>query len=104
MPKAGPQLARQGTNRNLGDCQHPQSLPSFKKALEDYDKKYNTLIDYFGVIGPPLDQLYGAIDSAKRNELLQLTPVVLTRVPDIDKPSIGFPSQITDVGSLSLSL
>lgn len=65
--------------------------------MEDYDKKYPTLIDYFGVIGPPMDQLYGAIDSAKRGELLDLNLRVLTRVPDIDKPSIGFPSQIADV-------
>ena len=72
-------------------------LPSFKKALEEYDKKYNTLTDYFGIIGPQLDQLYKAIDSAKDGEFIRLTPVVLTRVPDIDKPSTSFPSSITEV-------
>jgi hypothetical protein len=40
-------------------------LPTFKKALEEYDKKYTTLIDYFGILGPPIDQLYNAIDCAK---------------------------------------
>jgi hypothetical protein len=71
-------------------------LPTFKKALEEYDKKYTTLIDYFGVIGPPIDQIYSAIESAKHNDLLKLTPCVLSRVPEIDKPSIAFPSMITE--------
>ena len=72
-------------------------LPTFKKALEEYDKKYSTLIDYFGIIGPQLDQLYKAIESAKDGEFIKLTPVVLTRVPEIDKPSTSFPSSITEV-------
>lgn len=41
-------------------------LSSFKKALEEYDKKYATLIDYFGVIGPPLHEIYAAIEAAKK--------------------------------------
>jgi hypothetical protein len=80
-------MKRLGTTRSLLDSE----TAAFKKALEDYDRRYATLIDYFGIIGPSLDQLYGAIDSAKQGELLDLTPRVLTRVPEIDKPSIGFP-------------
>ena len=72
-------------------------MPSFKKALEEYDKKYSTLIDYFGIIGPKIDQLYQAIEKAKTGESIKLTPVVLTRVPEIDKPSTSFSSSITEV-------
>jgi hypothetical protein len=64
--------------------------------LEEYDKKYTTLIDYFGVIGPPIDQLYSCIEGAKAGHLLKITPQVLSRVPEIDKPSIAFPGQITE--------
>jgi hypothetical protein len=39
--------------------------PNFKKALEEYDKKYTTLIDYFGIIGPTMDQILRAIEAAK---------------------------------------
>jgi len=34
------------------------TLPTFKKALEEYDKKYTSLIDYFGIIGPQIDVVY----------------------------------------------
>lgn len=72
-------------------------LSSFKKALEEYDKKYATLIDYFGVIGPPIHEIYAAIEAAKNGQKTKLSPHVLTRVPEIDKPSISFPGQIADV-------
>lgn len=42
------------------------STTTFKKALEEYDKKYITLIDYFGIIGPPINQIYGAIEAANQ--------------------------------------
>ena len=38
---------------------------SFKKALEDYDKTYTTLVDYFAIIGPQNGDLYKAIENAK---------------------------------------
>lgn len=76
-------------------------MPNFKKALEEYDKKYTTLIDYFGIIAPSLDQIYTAIDLAKSEEKIRLTSQVLTRVPEIDKPSIAFPAQISDVSLYS---
>lgn len=66
-------------------------MPTFKKALEEYDKKYPALIDYFGIIGPQLDQLYEAIEAAKNHELLSINLKVITRVPEIDKPGIAFP-------------
>lgn len=53
-------------------------------------------MDYFGVIGPTLDQLYHAIEAAKQGVMAPINPQVLSRVPDIDKPSIAFPSMITE--------
>ena len=55
------------------------------------------MIDYFGIVGPQLDQIYEAIEQAKKEKAIKLTPVVLTRVPEIDKPSTSFPNNITDV-------
>ena len=55
------QQVRVSTTSSLKD--HP--IPAFKKALEEYDKKYTTLIDYFGIIGPSIDHVYSMIEKAK---------------------------------------
>lgn len=80
----------------ISDQQHQGGAPNFKKALDEYDKKYTTLIDYFGIIGPTMDQILRAIEAAKNQEQIALVNQVLTRVPEIDKQSFAFSPQITE--------
>jgi hypothetical protein len=91
---AAPQASLRATTRISQLDSH--QVPNFKKALEEYDKKYTTLVDYLGIIGPTMDQILKAIESAKKEECVALVSQVLTRVPEIDKPSIAFSPQITE--------
>jgi hypothetical protein len=64
--------------------------------------RYPTLIDYFGVISVDLDKLLETIRLVKCGELIPVNPKVITRIPEIDKPSVAFPGQITDVNRFLL--
>jgi hypothetical protein len=43
-----------------------------------------------------MDQILKAIESSKNKDCMTLVSQVLTRVPEIDKPSIAFSPQITE--------
>ncbi len=60
--------------------------------LDDYDSKYTTLVDYFCIIGASHEDTMRAIDNAKKDLKTKLDPAILTRTPEIDKPSIAFPN------------
>lgn len=56
-------------NSHFEGCSSTQNFSSalsrFKKALEEYDSKYTTLIDYFCLIGASQEDLNDAIFKAK---------------------------------------
>ena len=76
----------------------PKKTPEqeFKEALAQYDNKYTTLIDYVTIIGVATEDIKEAI-LHKDDNSLKFTPTILSRVPDIDKASIAFASQVTEV-------
>ena len=53
---------------------NPSQQLNFKKALEDYDKKYNTLVDYFCMVGANDEDLERAIQLAKEDKTTSFTP------------------------------
>lgn len=60
--------------------------------LDEYDSKYTTLADYFCIIGASHEDTLRAIEQGKKDLKTKLDPTILTRVPEIDKPSIAFPN------------
>lgn len=64
--------------------------------MTEYDNKYLTLVDYFCIIGASTKEIEGAIENAKNGQTTILDPVILSRCPEIDKPSIAFPNQVTE--------
>jgi len=70
---------------------------TLRKVLDEYDSKYTTLVDYFCLIGASTDDTLRAIQRAKQGQKARLEPEILSRTPSIDKPSIAFPNQVTDV-------
>lgn len=58
-------------------------------------------MDYFCLIGASDEELQIAIQKAKKDEITFINPQILSRTPEIEKPSIAFPSQVTEVGNFN---
>ena len=70
-----------------------------KRNLTEFDQKYDTLIDYFAIIGFDNTQLLDLIEVSgygKRIEEIRIEPSVIERFPKIDRPKIAFPEQLHD--------
>ena len=65
-----------------------------KEKLAEFDSKYDTLIDYFAIIGFDNSQLFDLIEVSgygKKIEEIRIEPTVLERYPKIDRQKIAFP-------------
>lgn len=82
----------------------PVTEQSFKDALAEYDSKYSTLIDYVTLIGISTSEINEVIQAIKKGSMFKKlwTPSVLSKIPNIDKPSIAFPSTVTEVNIINI--
>ena len=65
-----------------------------KRNLTEFDQKFDTLIDYFAIIGFDNTQLLDLIEVSgygKKIEEIRIEPSVIERFPKIDRPKIAFP-------------
>ena len=70
-----------------------------KRNLTEFDQKFDTLIDYFAIIGFDNTQLLDLIEVSgygKKIEEIRIEPSVIERFPKIDRPKIAFPEQLHD--------
>jgi hypothetical protein len=72
----------------------------FMGRLEKFDSCYDTVIDYFAVIGFDEGQLRSQVDQieniADTSEQVALTASVLDRFPAEDRSTIAFPPEIVN--------
>ena len=83
-----------------------------KQALQNFDSKFDTLIDYFAIIG--FDNVNGQLRNLMRprsdnSQLMDinhvsgdeiglkrpLQPSMLERFPNVDRPAVAFPTELT---------
>ena len=70
-----------------------------KRNLAEFDQKYDTLIDYFAIIGFDNTQLLDLIEVSGigiKMEDINIVPSVLERYPKVDRPKIAFPDMFVD--------